>query len=450
VVRVFPTDKWDGLLFSGFTGETWIEPGKPASQGAIYRDKAAGNAGTGAVSLVLGAGNVSSIGPMDALHKLFVEDEVVVLKTNPVNAYLGPIWERALAPLISANVLAIVNGGADLGKYLCQHPEVDTIHITGSDRTHDAIVWGTDPADVARRKAAGEPLNTRPVTSELGCVTPLLIVPGPWSDADIDFQARHVAGMVAHNGSFNCNACKVLLLPGGWDKRDAFVAKVREHLAMTPPRKAYYPGAKDRYAGFMSAYPNAIALSEEGPDTVPWTVIPNVKAEKGEYALTTEAFCGVLAEVDLDAADAETYLEKAVAFANDSIWGTLSCMIFVHPKTEKAHAEAVDKAIADLRYGGVGVNTWAGVIYGFVSTTWGAFPGHGPEDIVSGRGVVHNTYLLDHPQKSVVRAPFRINPKPVWFADHKNLFGVAEAATAMEVRPSFFKFLGLVRQALSG
>jgi hypothetical protein len=125
-------------------------------------------------------------------------------------------------------------------------------------------------------------------------------------------------------------------------------------------------------------------------------------------------------------------------------------MIFVHPKTEKAHAEAVDKAIADLRYGGVGVNTWAGVIYGFVSTTWGAFPGHGPEDIVSGRGVVHNTYLLDHPQKSVVRAPFRINPKPVWFADHKNLFGVAEAATAMEVRPSFFKFLGLVRQALSG
>ena len=224
VVQVFPTDTWDGLLFAGWKGETWIEPGKPASQGAIYRAKAAGESGEGRVELVLGAGNVSSIGPMDALHKLFVEDEVVVLKTNPVNAYLAPIWADALAPLIEAGVLAIVSGGTDVGKYLCQHAAVDTIHITGSDKTHDAIVWGVDAQDVARRKAAHEPINERPITSELGCVTPTLVVPGPWSDADIDFQARQVAGMVAHNASFNCNACKVLLLPAGWDQRDAFVA----------------------------------------------------------------------------------------------------------------------------------------------------------------------------------------------------------------------------------
>ena len=48
----------------------------------------------GRVALVLGAGNVSSIGPMDALYKLFVEDRVVLYKMHPVNAYLGPLLER--------------------------------------------------------------------------------------------------------------------------------------------------------------------------------------------------------------------------------------------------------------------------------------------------------------------------------------------------------------------
>jgi len=450
IVKVYPTDSWDALAFRGFVGETWIEPGKTASQGAIYRAKLAGEPSEGALSLVLGAGNVSSIGPMDALHKLFVEDEVVVLKTNPVNSYLGPIWEAALEPLIEEGVLAIVNGGAKLGKHLCEHPLVDTIHMTGSDSTHDAIVWGVDSEDVARRKAAGDPVNTRPISSELGCVTPLLVVPGPWTPADIDYQARHVAGMVTHNASFNCTACKVLVLPKHWEHRDEFVTKVREHMAMTDPRKAYYPGAKERYSGFVKAHPGAIPLTEFTDEIIPWTVLPDVKPEDGEYALTHEAFCGVLAEVDLEASEPEEFLDEAVKFANDRVWGTLSCMITIDPKTAKKHAAALDRAIADLRYGGIAINAWSGVNYGFVSTTWGAFPGHTREEIASGTGSVHNTYLLDHPQKSVIRAPFRIKPTPVWFSDHRNLFNVAEAATAMEYRPSLFKFIRLAKEAIGG
>jgi hypothetical protein len=43
---------------------------------------------------VLGAGNVSSIGPMDALYELFAKDHVVLLKLNPVNEHLGPMVAR--------------------------------------------------------------------------------------------------------------------------------------------------------------------------------------------------------------------------------------------------------------------------------------------------------------------------------------------------------------------
>ena len=53
-------------------------------------------------------------------------------------------------------------------------------------------------------------------------------------------------------------------------------------------------------------------------------------------------------------------------FCNEQLWGTLSCSIFVHPDTQKKHAKAVDDAIADLKYGGVAVNTWAALIYAIV------------------------------------------------------------------------------------
>jgi acyl-CoA reductase-like NAD-dependent aldehyde dehydrogenase len=447
VARIFPMDVKDKIMFGGFSAEVWIEPGKPASQGRIYRERPAAS---GKVALVLGAGNVSSIPPMDVLYKLFAENEVCVLKMNPVNACVGPHLEKAFKALIDDGYLAIVYGGAEVGGHLAQHAQVDTLHVTGSDRTYDAIVWGGDPEEQKRRKAANDPKNPRPFTAELGCVTPVLVVPGPWTDAEIEYQARHVAGMVAQNASFNCNAAKIVVTARGWDRRDAFLGKLHEVLARTPARKAYYPGATERYQGFLEKYPQARPVGAAGKDVVPWTVIPEVRGEKGEYALSTEAFCGVLAETDVDAADAREFLEKAPDFANERCWGTLSCCVLVHPATEKAHGKALDAAIARLRYGGIGINAWPGIVYGLVSTTWGAFPGHTPDDIQSGSGVVHNTFLFDFPQKSVVRAPFVIKPTPAWFPDHRTLGLLGKRLLAMEAEPGWGKLASVAFAALRG
>ena len=447
VVKVFPATLKDKVIFSGYSGEVWIQKGQAPTQGAAYR---AGAEAAGKVALVLGAGNVSSIAPMDVLYKLIVDNEVVILKTNPVNAWVGPHLEKALAPFIAAGFLAIVHGGGEVGAHLANHPKVDTLHVTGSDKTYDAIVWGADPAERERRKAKNEPVNTRPFTAELGCVTPVLVVPGPWSSADMRFQARQVAGMVAQNASFNCNAAKVLVVASGWLQRDTFLKLVDEELARTPARKAYYPGARDRYQGFLRSYPKAKPLGATGEGIVPWTVIPDVPGEAGEYALTQEAFCGVLAEVSLDATTPAEFLEKAVAFANEKCWGTLSCTILIHPSTEEEYAEAFDRAIADLRYGGIGINCWAAMVYGLVSTTWGAFPGHTPRDIQSGTGVVHNSYLFDHVEKSVARAPFRIWPTPAWFADHKNLANLGRELVKMEAAPTWGQLYRVAKEGMKG
>lgn len=449
VCEVFPQNLLDRVMWAGVSAEVWLEPGAEPTQGAIYRRKRRGERWPGKVALVLGAGNVASIGPMDALYKLVVDDEVVIVKTNPVNAYLQPFWEEAFRPLLDAGFFAVVRGGADLGSYLCYHPDIASVHITGSDRTHDAIVWGTGE-EGARRKRAGEPLLRKPITSELGAVTPCIVVPGPWSDDDLEFQARHVAGMVANNASFNCNACKVLVTHASWPRREAFLERVHAALARTPLRKAYYPGAQERYQAFLDRYPRAQALAPRTNEHVPWTILPDVPPEKGEYALTNEAFCGVLAETSLEAADAGDFMAKATTFANEACWGTLSCMVLVHPETAAQHARSLDAMISGLRYGGIGVNVWAAVVYGLVVTTWGAYPGHTLEDIQSGRGVVHNALLLDHPQKSVVRAPFRIHPTPAWFADHRAGHLLGPALCRFEASPSWVKLPAVIAAALRG
>lgn len=417
IAKVFPDNLLDRLLWLGFRGEVWTESSSLNSP--QVRNFEPG------ISLVLGAGNVGSTPPMDLLYKLFAENQVVLLKMNPVNEYVGKFLEQAFEPLITDGFLQIVYGGSDLGSYLCQHPKIDSIHITGSHHTYYAIVQSLP--------------QPKPITSELGCVTPVLIVPGEWSESDLKFQARHVASMVAHNASFNCVAAKLLVTAKGWKLRDRFLTLLRQEFAKIPSRKAYYPGAQQRYQAFLDRYPQAEIFGTRTEEIVPWTLIPNVE---DDYALRIEAFCGVLAEVSLDAATATEFLDRAVPFVNEQVWGNLSCVILT--KTN------VDSAIAELNYGAIGVNVWTGVIYALPDFAWGAYPGNDSDDIQSGQGFVHNGYLLAHPQKSVLYAPFRIFPTPFWFADHRNLATFAKRAAELQITPTWSKFAQVIFEALRG
>lgn len=443
VARVFPSTLFEKLMFAGATVDVWLERDRPATQGAIYRGE---GPTTGRVCCILGGGNVSSIPAMDALYKLFVEDEVVLLKMNPVNEALGPVLARAFEPLRAAGYLEVIYGGGDVGAYAVKHALVGACHITGSDRTYNAIVWGDNARGTTRTV-------DKPFSAELGCVTPVIVVPGPWSASDIEFQARHVASMVTQNASFNCNAAKVIIVAREWLQKDAFFEAVKQALSRTPPRKAYYPGATERWSAFKKRYPSAQVVGTETEGAVPWTVIPRLDGD--DYALTNEAFCGIVAEVQVDAPDyvgshPGRFLKAAVEYANEKCWGTLSCCVLVHPDTEEAHQEDFANAIRDLRYGGIGINAWPGALYGLVSPTWGAFPGHNPENIGSGMGVVHNAWLFDHPEKSVLRMPFRIRPKPAWFADHKNLLALGRRLVEHEANPTWRTFLRVALAGLKG
>lgn len=454
VARVFPQTIYDRLFFQGVTAEIWMEPGVtienlPQTQAVAYRDKQH----EGKVALVLGAGNVMSIGPMDVLYKLFVEDQVVLFKANPVNAYIGPLMDETFRVLVDLGFLRVVYGGAAEGSYLCNHPGVDEVHITGSDKTFDAIVFGTGQ-DGAKRKADGQPLLTKRVTGELGNVSPVIVVPGPWKPGDLAYQAEHIDTMLTNNAGFNCNTTRVIIQHAGWSQRDQLLQEMRRLLAQIPPRVAYYPGAMERHKIFVEEHPEAEHIGTSTEQQLPWTLIAGVDPGSiDDVCFTTEAFCSLFAETALEAGSVPEYIDRAVAFANQHLWGSLNITILVHPDTLKdpAVAAALEQAVANLRYGTVGVNYWAGAGFTLGTTTWGAFPGHEIHNIQSGTGVVHNTLMFSRPQKSVLRGPFRSVPTPPWFVSHgRTATKLFPRLVAFEAAPSPLKVPGILWAAVRG
>jgi hypothetical protein len=63
---------------------------------------------------------------------------------------------------------------------------------------------------------------------------------------------------------------------------------------------------------------------------------------------------------------------------------------------------------------------------------------------------VHNTYLFDRPQKSVVQGPFRVTPRPAWFVTNRVADQLARRAAEFETDPSPAKLPGMVVTALRG
>jgi aldehyde dehydrogenase (NAD(P)+) len=457
-VKVFPPSGLEKIMFAGFTAEVWMQPGVKADDvvtRAAAHYKTPPDKRDGRVALVLGAGNVASIPPTDALYKMFVEGRVVVLKMNPVNAHVGPFIERAWKHLVDKGLLYVCYGGGDVGAYLVEHADVDEIHITGSDKTHDMMVWGPPGPEREARKKKKEPLLKKEITSELGNVSPLIVVPGPYTDAEFAFQGQSICAAIANNASFNCNSAKLLINAGGWDGREKIIAAMSAELAKVPLRKAYYPGAEERWNKLVGSHPRVDKIGNPREGELPWAVIRDLDSKKpDEISFTMEPWCSVISETTVGTADPVAFLEDAVKFVNDKVWGTLNCTIIIHPTTAKDPkvAAALDRAIRELRYGTVCINHWPALGFAFGTTPWGGHPSATLEDIQSGRGWVHNTYLLNDPdiEKVVIRGPLVVKPKPLWFQGHKTGNVVGKKLIAFEAAPSFFKLPGIIWNAIRG
>jgi len=433
VVHTSPLTATDRLLLSGYSTEVWLEPGVDAD--AARRAAGLGQrhpADSGGIGLVLGAGNITSIPYLDVLYELMAFNRVAILKVNPTQDALVSVFERALAPLIEPGFLRIVTGGGDVGGYLTRHPSISHVHITGSEATFRAIVPGLSV----------------PITAELGGVSPIIVVPGEWSAADLRYQAEHVVTMRLHNSGHNCIAGQVVLLSRDWPQREAFLSELRAAYDRAPERPVWYPNSEEKMDAARTAYPDA-ARCGDGSRT-----LVLASPDDAEPLETTEYFSPVLGVVDLPGTGQE-FLDAAVAHANDRLTGTLGANVLIDPATQSALGSGFERAVADLHYGTVAVNSWTA--FGFLTptATWGAYPGGTLENAPSGIGIVHNAFLLDQVERTVVRGPFRpfprsatsavrgyglsVLPKPPWFVTSRTGAAVCEGFTRFRIDGNWAK-----------
>ncbi|WP_336081925.1 aldehyde dehydrogenase family protein [Nocardia sp. SSK8] len=456
-VQVLPTSLYDELLLSGFRAEVWLRRGVSravarAEAGLAQRDPAR----TGGIGAVLGAGNITSIAPLDTLYELLAHNRVVALKLNPVTDTLRPVLEKILAPLIEAGVVRVLTGGPEVGAYLVNHPAVAHVHMTGSAATHDAIVWGTG-AEGAARKAAGTPLLEVPISSELGGVSPTIVLPGTWSDADLAYQAEHIATQRLHNGGYNCVAAQAVIIAADWPQKAQFLAALRVAFDRAPGRPAYYPGSAARTAAARATYPTAERLGPDGNRTL----VTGLRAAPEETLLATEYFAPVLGVVEIPGTGAE-FARAAVDAANDDFIGTLGVNVIAHPDTIAELGPVFDELVERLRYGTIAINAWTAVGYLTPTASWGAYPGHTLDDVQSGIGVVHNAWLIDGIERTVVRGPFRpaprsvlhgewaLSPKPPWFVTNRTAGTTGRQLTDFAVDPRWSRLPAIFASALRG
>ncbi|MFE2580572.1 aldehyde dehydrogenase family protein [Streptomyces sp. NPDC059378] len=455
-VDVFPATGWDRVLLGGYSAQVRMQAGITAEQvrsraAAPYRD----GVQQPGVALVLGAGNVAALTATDILHKLYAEGQVVIAKMNPVNAYLRPHFERIFAEYIQRGWLRFVDGGPFEGAYLTNHDGVDSIHVTGSDRTHDAIVWGTDE-HAERRRREDTPLIDKHFTSELGGVSPCVVVPGRWSRADFRFQAEHIVTSKMNNSGHNCIASQVLVLPRSWHGTDLLLEEIRRVLRALPARTDYYPGAHHRLQAVLAAHPQA--ERHAGDSRI---LVPDI-TDHDDLLLTGEVFASALGVVRLPGETPAHFLRHAVDFANTVLPGTLGATLIVHPRTERTGSGAVEAALDELRYGTIGVNTWSGVGFLLGYTPWGAHPGHTRQAIGSGIGFVNNAFMIEDIEKTVLRAPFApaprglftgspsLSPKPPYFATNRTGRTTLEHVTRFTTTPHPARLPAVLASALRG
>ena len=457
VAQVYPNNLLEKLLLNHYCIDVWMREGVTPDN---IEDTVAGfykqDNPQGEVLLILGAGNVSSIVPLDIFYKLYGEGKVVMIKMNPINDYLGPIFEKVFSPFIENEFIQFAYGGGDVGAYLTRHELVDSIHITGSARTHDVIVFGPSE-EGQKRKRENQPINTKPISSELGGVSPTIVVPGPWSKGDFKFQAEHIATQKLQNSGHNCIATQVLIMPEDWTGTERLLQEVENEIANAEKRPAYYPGSEDRQNAARE-HANAKFL-DSGVDR---TIIYDVDSQIDEPCFSDEYFSPVLATVSIPGDNPSAFIQAAVQFVNEKLDGTLGANIIIDPKTARENKADLDQAIADLKYGSIGVNTWCALAFLAAGGAWGAYPGHTYDNIQSGIGVVHNAFLFDKTEKTVATGPFRnfprsllhgelhMAPRPPWFVSNKTAHTTAKRLTYFAEKENILALPGIFASALRG
>ena len=444
--KVFPTKNIEKLLFPFLEGE--IRCGKNLNFNQIneYRGFANRfNNNKPKITLILGAGNVSSIPVLDALFHMIAHKSVIYIKLNPVNDYLLPIFTQVFEPFISRGFMIITEGDMEASKYLTEHEGFQQIHLTGSNYTYENIVYGRTLSDKERSLKTLPKINKKPITTELGNVTPIIVHPGNWSRAEIRHQAKKIVTAKLNNSGFNCIAAQVIILPKNWKHTDKLKRDIKYYLKKVGDTTSYYPGASENLNDLVQTenYDQINNLSCSTP-----FLVSDLNLEK-EYA-NKEVWSTALYFHELPYSTYENFCSNAVDYVNNHLWGNLGVTVLIKNHKKKTNQGILNTYIEELKYGTVAINEWSALGFVIPTLPWGGYPGNKDNDIQSGQGYVHNALLFESPQKGIVYSRFRLSPliDPPWFVTNKKAHRIFRHLTYYQATKSKINLIKLIFSTL--
>jgi aldehyde dehydrogenase (NAD+) len=267
----------------------------------------------------------------------------VVLKPAPdAPLEFGVLMEAIEEAGLPDGVVNVVNGGAETGELLTDHPGVDKISFTGSTA-------------IGARIAASCGSLIRRCSTELGGKSAAIVL----TDAPIETTVPGlVAGVMGNNGQL-CAALTRILLPHS--RYDEFVTALTSAVAglvvgdpadrTTDIGPLINEAARDRVEGFLRRARQdgaTVLVGGERPDRPGWFVSPALVAATNDMEIAREEVFGPVAVVIAydDTAD------DAVAIANDSRYGLVGAVW-------SADEERAAAVAARLLVGSVAVNSTA-------------------------------------------------------------------------------------------
>ena len=444
--KVFPNKFIEKLTFPLLNAEIRFSKSMNFEQINEYRGfKQRIGTDSGSVTLILGAGNVSSIPFLDTIFHLVANRSSIILKLNPVNDYLNPVFQKVFHEFIERGFISVVNGDIPTSKYLTEHRSIDAIHLTGSNYTYENIVYGRVLNDKERKLSQLSKSNKKPIFTELGNVTPIIVHPGKWSNSEIKFQARKIVTAKLNNSGFNCIAAQVIVLPKGWRSNDKLKKYIKHYLKEIGDTTSYYPGAVESLKDLQNN-----KNYEQINDQICATPFMVSDLDADEQFSIEEVWNSTLYFKEIEYTDYESFANNSIDYVNNELWGNLGATVLIKDSKKKRNSEVVENYKHNLNYGTIAINEWAAIAFIIPTMPWGGYPGNKDNDIQSGQGFVHNSFFFESPLKGIVETNFRFSRfiDPPWFVNNKKAHRLFKNLTYYQANNSKINFIKLLFSTL--
>ena len=444
--KVFPNKFIEKLTFPLLNAEIRFSKSMNFDQINEYRGfKQRIGTDSGSVTLVLGAGNVSSIPFLDTIFHLVANRSTIILKLNPVNDYLNPVFQKVFHEFIERGFISVVNGDVPTSKYLTEHRSIDSIHLTGSNYTYENIVYGRVLNEKERKLSSLSKSNKKSIFTELGNVTPIIVHPGNWSNSEIKFQARKIVTAKLNNSGFNCIAAQVVVLPKGWRSNDKLKKYIKHYLKKIGDTTSYYPNAVESLKKLQNNK-NYEQINEQVCST-PF-MVSNLDSD--EQFSIEEVWNSTLYFKEIEYTDYESFANNSIDYVNNELWGNLGATVLIKDSKKKRNSEILESYKHKLNYGTIAINEWAAIAFIIPTMPWGGYPGNKDNDIQSGKGFVHNSFFFESPLKGIVETNFRFSRfiDPPWFVNNKKAHKLFKNLTYYQANNSKINFIKLIFSTL--